>query len=63
MELFLNTVAEFFLTDTYPHILVNEWGDLGDSSKGFLTAIFQPIQSWDDYSLVCPRGTSFSFFL
>lgn len=45
MELFLNTVAEFFLTDTYPHILVNEWGDLGDSSKGFLTAIFQPIQS------------------
>ena len=44
MELFLNTVAEFFLTVAYPHILVSELGDLGDSSKGFLTATSQPTQ-------------------
>ena len=44
MELFLNTVVEFSLTDTYPRILVNWLGDLGNRSKGFLTAIFQPIQ-------------------
>lgn len=45
MGLFLNTVAEFSSQTQAPCILVNQLGDPGEPSAGFLTAVFQPTRA------------------